>query len=139
MTGWWRSLFGRKSGDRAAGASRPHRAARGAGGSSRAGAGRERELEASEPDFPPAPTPLEITDVLDLHTFAPREVPDLVRDWLDAAYERGFREVRIIHGRGVGVQRRTVRTILERDPRVIRFEDAPGTAGGWGATVATLE
>lgn len=81
---------------------------------------------------------LEITDVLDLHSFPPREVADLVRDWLDAAYEEGFREVRIIHGRGVGVQRRTVRTILERDPRVIGFEDAPGGAGGWGATVVTL-
>lgn len=82
--------------------------------------------------------PLEITDVLDLHTFPPREVPDLVRDWLDAAYEKGYREVRIIHGRGVGVQRKTVRTILERDPRVAEFQDAPGEAGGWGATVVTL-
>lgn len=82
--------------------------------------------------------PLEITDVLDLHTFPPREVPDLVRDWLDAAYEKGYREVRIIHGRGVGVQRKTVRTILKRDPRVAEFQDAPGEAGGWGATVVTL-
>jgi dsDNA-specific endonuclease/ATPase MutS2 len=81
---------------------------------------------------------LEITDVLDLHSFPPREVADLVRDWLDAAYDKGFREVRIIHGRGVGVQRKTVRTILERDPRVIDFQDAPGGAGGWGATVVTL-
>lgn len=84
------------------------------------------------------PIPLEITDVLDLHTFPPREVPDLVRDWLDAAYEKGYREVRIIHGRGIGVQRKTVRTILERDPRVEEFQDAPGGSGGWGATVVTL-
>lgn len=84
------------------------------------------------------PIPLEITDVLDLHTFPPREVPDLVRDWLDAAYEKGYREVRIIHGRGIGVQRKTVRTILERDPRVAEFQDAPGGSGGWGATVVTL-
>lgn len=89
-------------------------------------------------ESPPEPVPLEITDVLDLHTFPPREVPDLVRDWLDAAYEEGYREVRIIHGRGVGVQRRAVRTILERDPRVVDFGDAPGEAGGWGATVVTL-
>lgn len=81
---------------------------------------------------------LEITDVLDLHTFPPREVPDLVRDWLDAAYEKGYREVRIIHGRGTGTQRRTVRTLLERDPRVVDFGDAPVGGGGWGATVATL-
>jgi dsDNA-specific endonuclease/ATPase MutS2 len=65
-------------------------------------------------------------------------VPDLVRDWLDAAYEKGLRELRIIHGRGVGVQRQTVRTLLERDPRVAAFRDAPGEAGGWGATIVTL-
>ena len=82
---------------------------------------------------------LEITDVLDLHTFPPREVPDLVRDYLDAAYEKGLRELRIIHGRGTGTQRRTVRTLLERDPRVVSYRDAPGEAGGWGATVVTME
>jgi dsDNA-specific endonuclease/ATPase MutS2 len=65
-------------------------------------------------------------------------VADLVRDWLDAAYDQGFRELRIIHGRGVGVQRKTVRTILERDPRVVEFQDAPGEHGGWGATIVTL-
>ncbi len=84
------------------------------------------------------PIELEITDVLDLHSFPPREVPDLVRDYLDAAYDKGLRELRIIHGRGVGVQRRTVRTLLERDPRVVDFRDAPGVHGGWGATVVTL-
>jgi len=82
---------------------------------------------------------LEITDVLDLHTFPPREVPDLVRDYLDAAYEKGYRQLRIIHGRGKGVQRRTVRTLLERDPRVVDFQDAPGEGGGWGATIITME
>jgi len=81
---------------------------------------------------------LEITDVLDLHSFPPAQVPDLVRDYLDAAYEQGIRELRIIHGRGIGVQRRTVRTLLERDPRVIAFGDAPGEGGGWGATIVTL-
>lgn len=84
------------------------------------------------------PVEMEITDVLDLHTFLPKEVPDLVRDWLDAAYEKGYREVRIVHGRGKGVQRKTVRTLLERDPRVVAFEDAPAVSGGWGATVVTL-
>lgn len=81
----------------------------------------------------------EITDVLDLHSFLPREVADVVRDYLDAAYEKGLRELRIIHGRGVGVQRRTVRTLLERDSRVSGFGDAPAEAGGWGATWVTLE
>lgn len=87
----------------------------------------------------PEPVELEITDVLDLHTFAPRDVPDLVRDYLDAAYDKGLRELRIIHGRGKGVQRRTVRTLLERDPRVVDYRDAPGGGGGWGATIVTME
>ncbi|HYN21367.1 MAG TPA: Smr/MutS family protein [Thermoanaerobaculia bacterium] len=77
---------------------------------------------------------LPITDVLDLHSFRPAEVPDVVRDWLDAAYERGFRNVRIIHGKGIGAQRQTVRTILSRDPRVEAFGDAALDAGSWGAT-----
>lgn len=77
---------------------------------------------------------LEITDVLDLHSFPPREMKDVVRDYLDAAWEKGLREVRIVHGRGIGVQRRTVRALLERDPRVRRYGDAPAEAGGWGAT-----
>jgi len=79
-----------------------------------------------------------ITSVLDLHTFRPREVPDVVRDYLDEAFRRGIFELRIIHGKGIGQQRRAVRTILERDPRVTEFGDAPGGAGGWGATCVTL-
>lgn len=80
------------------------------------------------------PIPLEVGDVLDLHSFRPAEVADLVRDWLDEAHAAGRRELRIVHGKGVGVQRRIVRAILERDPRVTAFGDAPGEAGGWGAT-----
>jgi DNA-nicking Smr family endonuclease len=90
------------------------------------------------PELPPDDSEeavvLPISDVLDLHSFQPREVPDVVRDYLDAAYERGLRELRIIHGRGAGVQRATVRRLLERDPRVEAFGDAPLEAGGWGAT-----
>jgi DNA-nicking Smr family endonuclease len=77
---------------------------------------------------------LPVTDVLDLHSFQPAEVPDVVREWLDAAWEKGFRELRIIHGKGIGVQRQTVRTLLGRDPRVEAFGDAPLEAGSWGAT-----
>jgi dsDNA-specific endonuclease/ATPase MutS2 len=77
-----------------------------------------------------------ITDVFDLHPFRPSEVSDVVRAYLDEAWERGFEEVRIIHGRGTGTQRRTVRTVLERDRRVATFRDAPPEAGGWGATLA---
>lgn len=84
----------------------------------------------------PGPVELEITDVLDLHSFPPREIRDLVLDYLDEAAARGFSQVRIIHGRGTGAQRRTVRTLLERDPRIETFGDAPGESGGWGATWA---
>lgn len=88
---------------------------------------------------PGEPVELPITDVLDLHSFPPSQVPDLVRDWLDEVCLRGYRDVRIIHGRGIGVQRRTVRSILSRDPRVKQFSDAPAEAGGWGATVVHLK
>lgn len=86
----------------------------------------------------PGPVELPITDVLDLHSFRPAEVKDVIREYLDAAYETGLRRLRIIHGRGLGVQRQTVRTLLERDPRVTAFGDAPAEAGGWGATWVTL-
>jgi DNA-nicking Smr family endonuclease len=84
------------------------------------------------------PVELPITDVLDLHSFRPAEVPDVVREYLEAAWEKGLRELRIIHGKGVGVQRQTVRTLLARDERVEAFGDAPLEAGGWGATWVRL-
>ena len=80
-----------------------------------------------------------ITDVLDLHPFRPNEVPGVVREYLDAAHERGLRELRIIHGRGIGQQRKTVHTLLDRDLRVVRYGDAPPEAGGWGATLVWLQ
>jgi DNA-nicking Smr family endonuclease len=109
--------------------------------------------DASDPTDPSDTVALPITDVLDLHSFRPAEVPDLVRDYLDAAYEMGLRhlriihgkgigvrlrDLRIIHGKGIGVQRQTVRTLLERDPRVEAFGDAPLGAGSWGATWVRL-
>lgn len=81
---------------------------------------------------------VEIGDEIDLHPFAPRDVKDVVESYLDAAYEKGFREVRIIHGRGIGVQRQIVRKVLERDPRVVAFRSGGPGGGGWGATVAHL-
>jgi len=96
------------------------------------------EDEDGEPWEPGTAVALPITDVLDLHSFRPAEVKDVVRDYLDAAHEKGLRHLRIIHGRGVGVQRQTVRTLLERDSRVVAFGDAPAEAGGWGATWVTL-
>jgi dsDNA-specific endonuclease/ATPase MutS2 len=81
---------------------------------------------------------LPITDTLDLHTFLPREVADVVCDYLDAAWDRGLRELRIIHGRGIGVQREIVRSVLSRTEWVASFRDAPAEAGGWGATIVEL-
>ena len=86
-----------------------------------------------------APVEVPITDVLDLHSFRPAEITDVVSDYLDAAWEKGLRELRIIHGRGIGVQRESVRKILSRDPRVREFGDAPSEAGGWGATLVRFE
>ena len=86
----------------------------------------------------PEPVRLEITDVFDLHTIRPGEVRAVVEEYLQEAMRKGFRSVRIIHGKGVGVQRETVRAILARTPFVEDFSDAPSEAGGWGATVARL-
>lgn len=81
---------------------------------------------------------LEITDVIDLHTVNPREVRKVVEEYLLEARGRGFRSVRIIHGKGKGVQRETVRAILKRTSFVRDWTDAPHQAGGWGATIAHL-
>ena len=79
-----------------------------------------------------------IEDSIDLHTFRPGEVRDLLNDYLEAADEKGFDEVRIIHGKGTGVLRRIVHEALKRHPLVISFRGAGPEAGGWGATIAVL-
>ncbi len=84
------------------------------------------------------PVRIPITDVFDLHTIPPRDVRAVVEEYLTEAHRMGFRALRIIHGRGIGVQRETVRDILSRAPFVIEFGDAPAEAGGWGATIVTL-
>jgi dsDNA-specific endonuclease/ATPase MutS2 len=92
-----------------------------------------------EPDLEGEPVEMEITDTLDLHTFAPREVKALVSDYLDLAAEKGFTDVRIIHGKGIGNLRRIVHAVLEKHPRVAGFRLADGAGGGgWGATLVTL-
>lgn len=81
----------------------------------------------------------ELTDVLDLHTFAPRDVKALVGDYVDEAVARGWTEVRIIHGKGVGTLRTIVHAVLDRHPAVVSYRLADGhRGGGWGATVVTL-
>ncbi len=79
-----------------------------------------------------------ITDELDLHAFNPREVADLVANYLDECAARGLREVRIIHGKGVGTLRRVVHAVLERHPAVESFRLGDGGRGGWGATIVLL-
>ncbi len=80
-----------------------------------------------------------IEDSIDLHTFRPGEVKDLLNDYLEAASEKGFEEVRIIHGKGSGVLRRIVHSMLKGHPLVISFREAGHDAGGWGATIAALK
>jgi len=82
---------------------------------------------------------IEITDTLDLHSFAPAEVSSVVESFLEAAIDKGFDHLRIIHGKGVGVQRRRVRSLLRKHPNVVSFSDASGDASGWGATTVILK
>ena len=86
----------------------------------------------------PDPVEIEITDVFDLHTIAPRDVKLVVEEYLRLAHEKGFPCVRIIHGKGIGVQRELVRTILARTTFVVDWTDAPPQAGGIGATIVRL-
>ena len=89
-----------------------------------------------DPDNPfQEPVEIEITDIIDLHTVPPRDVKRVVEEYLRLAHEKGFRSVRIIHGKGIGVQRNMVRTILERTSFVSDWTDAPPEAGGLGATL----
>ena len=84
--------------------------------------------------FPEAIT-IEISDVIDLHTIPPKDVKRVVEEYLSEARRLDFRSVRIIHGKGIGVQREMVRTILARTPFVLDWTDAPPEGGGLGATV----
>lgn len=89
---------------------------------------------------PPDDEPIEIpiTDSLDLHPFRPRDVREVALAYLEEARARGFTRVRLIHGRGIGVQREIVRSLLASLPWVVDFADADPGGGGWGATVASL-
>ena len=87
----------------------------------------------------PEPVEIEITDVFDLHTIPPRDVTAVIEEYLREAHHKGFRVVRIIHGKGIGVQREMVRAILARTPFVVDWADAPPQAGGLGATLAWLK
>jgi dsDNA-specific endonuclease/ATPase MutS2 len=99
----------------------------------------ENESESFDPDNPfPEIVAIEFQDVIDLHSIPPKQTRAVVEDYIEEARRRGVRFVRIIHGKGVGVQREIVRSILGRTSCVVDFHDAPAEAGGWGATLVTL-
>ena len=85
------------------------------------------------------PIRIPILDVLDLHTFHPRDIPHLIEDYIEECLRLGFRSVRIIHGKGTGAQKKRVQELLRRNPGVRAFKDAPAEAGGWGATLVELQ
>jgi dsDNA-specific endonuclease/ATPase MutS2 len=88
---------------------------------------------------PDEPIEIPIEDTIDLHPFRPNEIADVANEYLHAAREKGFRQVRLIHGRGMGVQRRIIRSLLERLDFVQSYADADSGGGGWGATVVNLK
>ena len=81
----------------------------------------------------------EINGELDLHTFRPQEVGELVPDYIGLCLEKGITRIRIIHGKGIGTLRETVHALLKKDERVKNFHLADQTEGGWGATIAFLK
>jgi DNA-nicking Smr family endonuclease len=84
------------------------------------------------------PVEIPIEGVLDLHTFSPKDVKDLVPEYLGECLRQGITEIRIIHGKGTGTLKGSVHGLLKKDPRVATFEDADPMAGGWGATLVRL-
>jgi len=92
----------------------------------------------AEDAAPEDPAELPIDGVLDLHLFRPKEVPDLVREYIRECHKRGVFEIRVIHGKGKGTLRRTVHAVLDKMPEVSTYGLAEPHAGGWGATLVTL-
>jgi dsDNA-specific endonuclease/ATPase MutS2 len=84
------------------------------------------------------PIRIPITDVFDLHSVPARDAKAVVEAYLEEAHDMGLKALRIIHGRGIGVQRDMVRQVLASKDFVLDFRDAPAEAGGWGATIVTL-
>jgi dsDNA-specific endonuclease/ATPase MutS2 len=85
------------------------------------------------------PIQIPIEDALDLHTFQPKDIADLLENYFDECIKADIFSVRVIHGKGKGIQKRQVHRILQKNPQVKSFKDAPPEAGGWGATVVELK
>ncbi len=98
----------------------------------------DTQANRQEDAFDSEPVQIPVEDVLDLHTVPPRDVQGVVEEYLSEAHRIGLKALRIIHGRGIGVQRETVRKVLARTDFVLSYSDAPMEAGGWGATLVTL-
>ena len=104
----------------------------------------KKDRPATSPDpeeFDPPfsdPVVVPIEDSIDLHAFSPKDIPSVVEEYIEQCIRAGIYEARIIHGRGQGIQRQIVRSILENHPRVVSFKDAPPESGGWGSTVVIL-
>lgn len=94
------------------------------------------EQNSWDPDNPfPEPVELEITDTIDLHSFSPKDIRSVVETYLDEARKKDFRVVKIIHGKGIGVQREIVRKVLEQTEFVKSYKNGPEFSGSWGATI----
>jgi len=91
-----------------------------------------------ESNHVPDPIRIPIEDSIDLHSFSPKEIPSLLEEYLKECIKAGIYEVRIIHGKGMGYQRKMVQSFLEKSPMVQSFSSAPPVFGGWGATIALL-
>jgi DNA-nicking Smr family endonuclease len=91
--------------------------------------------DASDPD---APVAIPIDGELDLHPFAPADIPSVVEEYVRECRARGIRHLRLVHGKGRGVQRAVVRAVLDRLPGVVAVRDAPAERGGWGAVLVDL-
>jgi dsDNA-specific endonuclease/ATPase MutS2 len=91
------------------------------------------------PDTPPNTIHVDITDTIDLHTFRPGEISNLIDDYIEACLAKGFTTVRIVHGKGRGALKRGVLAKLSRHPNVVEYHDAAAHGGGWGATEVVLK
>ncbi len=99
----------------------------------------DRSKETAAPPAPYGPIVIPINGELDLHTFAPRETAQVLDAYVEACLDRGLGSLRVIHGKGSGALRETVRAWLRRDARVESFRSGDENSGGWGATIVRLK